>query len=174
VLSLVPFVPGHFAEVASWFANEREAAQWAGPAVRYPLDTAQLQAMVDQSQARPPGRLCYTAERGGDVIGHAQLGLDWRNGSARLGRVAVSPRQRGQGLAAPMLSLVLARAFSMPQIERVELGVFTWNTPAVRTYQRLGFTREGVRRSSTRVGGERWDTAEMSILRHEWQQGTHA
>jgi RimJ/RimL family protein N-acetyltransferase len=174
VLRLVPFAPEHFATVASWFNDERDAVQWAGPTVHYPLDAAQLQAMVDLSQAQPPARLCYMAERSGDLVGHAQLGLDWRNGNARLGRVAVSPSERGQGLAVPMLGLILAKAFSMPEIERVDLGVFTSNTPAIRTYQRLGFTLEGVRRSSVRVDGERWDSAEMSILRPEWQQTTQA
>jgi RimJ/RimL family protein N-acetyltransferase len=168
MLRLVPFAPEHFAEIASWFENEREAVQWAGPTVHYPLDAAQLQDMVNLSQAQPPARLCYMAERDGDLIGHAQLSLDWRNGNARLGRVALSPVRRGQGIATPMLSLVLIEAFSMPEIERVELGVFTWNTPAIKTYQRLGFSLEGIRRSSARVGDERWDIAQMALLRNEW------
>jgi RimJ/RimL family protein N-acetyltransferase len=39
-----------------------------------------------------------------------------------------------------MLGLVLAQAFSLPEIERVDLGVFTTNTAAIKAYQRLGFT----------------------------------
>ena len=40
-------------------------------------------------------------------------------------------------------------------------------TLAIRTYQRLGFVPEGVRRASAVVVGERWDTAMMSLLRTE-------
>jgi RimJ/RimL family protein N-acetyltransferase len=170
MLRLIPFSSDHFDTVANWFANEREAVQWAGPTVDYPLDAAQFQAMVDQGTTQPPTRLCYMAEREGDLVGHAQLGFDWRNGNARLGRVALSPAARGHRLAAPMLRLVLAEAFALDEIERVDLAVYTWNAPAIRTYERLGFTSEGVRRSSTRIGDQRWDSAEMGLLRIEWHQ----
>jgi RimJ/RimL family protein N-acetyltransferase len=82
--------------------------------------------------------------------------------------VGVAPAARGRGLAVPMLRLVLERAFAWPEIERVELNVYTWNTPAIRAYARLGFVHEGVRRSSVKVGPERWDTAIMGLLRAEW------
>lgn len=49
-----------------------------------------------------------------------------------------------------------------------ELNVYMFNEPALRTYQSLGFKLEGVRRSSTRVGDQRWDTGMMALLRSEW------
>jgi len=107
------------------------------------------------------------AEDGG-LVGHAQLGLNWRHGLAALSRVGLAPAARGRGLAVPMLRLVVERAFAWPEIERVELNVYTWNMPAIRAYARLGFVHEGVRRSSVKVGPERWDTAIMGLLRAEW------
>jgi RimJ/RimL family protein N-acetyltransferase len=68
-----------------------------------------------------------------------------------------------------MLRPVLREAFAQPEIERVELNVYAWNTPAIRSYERLGFKAEGVRRSSALVNGERWDTAIMGLLRQEWR-----
>nr|WP_313618177.1 GNAT family protein [Agrobacterium sp.] len=50
----------------------------------------------------------------------------------------------------------------------MELNVYTWNAPAIRTYAKVGFVPEGVRRSSVQVGDERWDTAIMGMLRAEW------
>ena len=44
-----------------------------------------------------------------------------------------------------------------------------FNQPALRTYEALGFKLEGVRRASTRVGEQRWDTGIMGLLRREWQ-----
>jgi RimJ/RimL family protein N-acetyltransferase len=67
-----------------------------------------------------------------------------------------------------MLELVLAEAFALDDVERVELGVYSWNAPAIATYKRLGFQVEGTRRSSTRVGNERWDSMMMSLLRAEY------
>jgi RimJ/RimL family protein N-acetyltransferase len=68
-----------------------------------------------------------------------------------------------------MLGQVVDRAFAFDGIERLELNVFSFNTPAIRAYERLGFVKEGVRRSSTRVGPERWDTVMMGLLRSEYR-----
>ena len=129
-----------------------------------------MQAMVDEALMRPVKRRCWMARRASALVGHAQIAFDWRNGNANIGRVAVAPPWRGRGLAGPMLQLVLSEAFSIEDIERVELGVYTWNAPAIRTYERLGFRGEGVRRSSTRVSDQRWDSMMMSLLRSEYDQ----
>ena len=173
MLKLVPFTQWHFETLGNWFPNEADLVQWGGPFVTFPLETNQLEAMVAESAASPPTRLCWMAEIEGSATGHAQLGLDWRNGVALLSRVAIAPQARCQGLAAPMLQLVLEAAFAIPDIARVELNVYTWNQAAIRTYDRLGFQMEGVRRSSARVGHERWDTAIMGLLRDEWQAASN-
>lgn len=162
-LTLDPFTADHFSTLGRWFESEREVVQWGGSDLRHPLDDEQLQAMT----ADPAGRLCWMARHDRELVGHAQLALDWRNGNAVIGRVAIAPERRGRGLAVPMLELVLDEAFAIEDIERIELNVYTWNAPAIATYERLGFQREGIRRSSTRVGSERWDTAIMSLLRTE-------
>lgn len=107
------------------------------------------------------------ARRDLELVGHAQIALDWRNGNANIGRVAIAPRCREKRLAGPMMHLVLREAFAIEEIERVGLNVYVWNMAAIATYQRLGFRSEGVRRSSTRVGTQRWDSMMMSLLRAE-------
>ena len=170
VLSLVPFAPEHFATLASWFASERDVVQWGGSALRFPLDAPQMQVMLDESRSEPPGRLCWMA-RGpeGDFSGHAQIGIDWRHGNALIGRFGIAPASRGRGLATPLMRLVLAQAFAIDAVERVELNVYAFNTPAIRIYEATGFRREGVRRSCTQVGDERWDAVMMSQLRSEYR-----
>jgi RimJ/RimL family protein N-acetyltransferase len=60
--------------------------------------------------------------------------------------------------------MVVVEAFAEPEIERVQLNIYAWNTPAIGSYARLGSRTEGVRRSSTLVDGERWDTAIMGLV----------
>lgn len=142
--------------------------QWGGPKVTHPLDAPQMQAMLDESVHHPPTRQCWMAFDDAMIVGHAQLAFDWKNGNAVLGRVAIAPECRGRGFAVPMLTLVLAEAFRHPEIVRLELNVFSFNTPAIRTYTRLGFLVEGTRRSAIAVGNERWDTIIMAMLRSEY------
>ena len=165
---LIPFAPEHFAVLAGWFATEAELISWGGPFLEHPLRRDQMQAMIDEGAGTRPGRLCWMGVVADRPVGHVQLAFDWRNGSARLARVAIAPEARGQGLGVPMVRQVVDRAFAHDEMERVELNVYAWNLAAIRTYRRLGFVDEGVRRSSTRVGSERWDTAIMAVLRGEW------
>lgn len=169
MLSLKPFSTEHFAVLSGWFDNERELAQWGGPGFSHPLDASQLAPLLQAGHGDRPERLCWMAEdESSSPVGHVQLVYDWQNGVARIARVVLAPAMRGKGFAAPMLKLVLDKAFSEEAIDRVELNVYTWNEPAIRTYAKLGFVREGVRRSSAKVGDERWDTAIMGMLRTEW------
>ncbi|MBT9428991.1 MULTISPECIES: GNAT family N-acetyltransferase [Symbiopectobacterium] len=107
-------------------------------------------------------------DNAGELCSHCQQVFDWRNGVAKICRVVIAPEHRGRGFAMPMIGMVLEKAFSYAEIERVELNVYAWNEIAIKTYSRIGFIGEGVRRSSVKVGDERWDTAIMSMLRDEW------
>ena len=104
-MRLVPFGREHFQALAGWFGSERDVVQWGGTTVRYPLDDAQMSEMRRLGELAPPERLCWMAAEGGDLVGHAQLAYDWRNGSARIGRVAIAPAFRGRGLAKPLKRL---------------------------------------------------------------------
>lgn len=169
MLTLRPFAMSDFALLASWFSSLQQVVQWGGSHLSFPLTQDDASHMLAEGQTTPPSRLCWMVDRGDTAIGHVQLAYDWHDGNARLGRVAIAPNQRGQGLARPMVALMIDEAFRTPGIERLELNVYTFNTPAIHTYQALGFVMEGVRRSSARVGDARWDTGMMSLLRSEWR-----
>ena len=95
-------------------------------------------ARVSTLQRLSPERRCWMAAEHDALVGHAQLAYDWRNGSARIGRVAVAPALRGRGLAKPMLRLIMAEAFADPDIERLELYAIAYNRHAIRIYENLG------------------------------------
>jgi len=170
MIRLVEFGREHFPTVAGWLRNERDLVQWGGPDLTYPLSDHQLEQMVEEGLTTPPSRLCWMAvDVAQTLVGHVQLALDWKNGVARVARVIIAPEVRGRGHASALLESVVKQAFSYDEIERTELNVYSWNAAAVRTYNKVGFSHEGVRRSSVRVGDERWDTAVMGILRPEWE-----
>lgn len=169
MLILRPLSADDFPTLSSWFSSQADVVQWGGSQLAYPLTPNQVQAMLDEGRATPPARRCWMACRDGASVGHAQLAYEWQDGNARLGRVAIAPEARGQKLARPLTALMIEEAFNTAGIERLELNVYMFNQPALRTYEALGFKLEGVRRSSTRVGAQRWDTGIMGLLRSEWQ-----
>jgi RimJ/RimL family protein N-acetyltransferase len=167
-MHLIPFSREHFEILAAWFPDEAAIIQWGGPKLSSPLDTPQMEQMLAECQIIPPARLCWMAVHNNVLIGHAQLAFDWKCGNATLGRVAIAPDQRGHGYAQFMLKPVIDIAFSYPQIMRLELNVYSFNTAAIHTYEKLGFVFEGTRRYSVPVGNQRWHTNMMAVLRQEY------
>ncbi|WFR94128.1 GNAT family N-acetyltransferase [Rhizobium tumorigenes] len=169
-VTLEAFAQRHFEALIGWFATEVELIQWAGPTLVFPLDITQCEAMLAETQGEAPERLIWTARAlDGRIIGHVQLALDHRNGVGRPARVGIAPEDRGRGFGLSMLSAVVAHAFAVEGMERLELNVYTFNSAAIRTYEKLGFVHEGVRRSCARVGDERWDMAMMGLLKSEYR-----
>ena len=168
MIKLIDFEPKHFPILRSWLGSERDLVQWGGPDLAYPITDHQFEQMASEGHTEPPTRMCWMGVTVA-LAGHIQVALDWRNGVARIGRVMIAPNMRGQGVARPLLKAAVEQAFSRPEIERTELNVYSWNVVAIRTYAKVGFSHEGMRRSSVKVGNERWDTAIMGMLRAEWE-----
>jgi len=167
-----PLERSDFHTIIGWFSNEAALVQWGGPDVRFPLDETQLAEMAEEARHTPPLRRLWVGELDGVVAAHAQAALDWRHGVARLARICIRPSLRGRGLAVPFLQQIIRTIFADPAFERIELNVYTFNDAAIRTYRKLGFVEEGIRRSAVRVGNARWDSAMFGLLRAEHSQAT--
>lgn len=149
-------------------ATPQALMQWAGPLFAFPLDEAQLEDYRLSAERAPAARRIFTAcLAGGDPVGHIELNeIDGH--SARLCRVLVDPTRRGHGLGRALVRRALHIAFDDLGLERVELGVFDFNTDAIRCYEAEGFVREGHLRRARRVGQEIWDLDLMAILKDDW------
>jgi len=153
--------------LSGWFSSQADVTQWAGPGVAWPLDDTFLATLLDSGQQQPARLLTFSGRINEELAVVAQLGFDWDNHLACVCRVVVNPAMRGKGLAEKMLQQLIATAFRQEAIERIELRVYTFNAAAIRTYEKLGFMREGVQRRCVAVGDERWDCAIYGMLREE-------
>lgn len=78
----------------------------------------------------PSGQIIFKAEFGAVIDEVAQIQGVW-----------VNPRWRGRGLAAPGMAAVVE--YGLQLAPTVSLYVNSWNIPAVRTYERVGFRYDG-------------------------------
>lgn len=135
LIELRPFRPDDAETLIAWFDTEAGLREFAGPGPRWPLDHAQLEQRMHE-----PGLHAWTARRPGEAehIGHIERirteEID------RIDRVAIAPAHRGRGLAVP---LVRAALDQLPVVGPVDLLVFAGNTPAVCTYEAVGFVDAG-------------------------------
>lgn len=75
---------------------------------------------------------------------------------------------QGKGYGSESLSLALQFAFDELNLYRLQLTVFSYNTPAIRLYERHGFTLEGRFREFLQRDGQRYDMLLYGLLVQEW------
>jgi ribosomal protein S18 acetylase RimI-like enzyme len=73
------------------------------------------------------------------------------------------PEFRGQGLGSKLLSSVLDHAKKFG-LEKVELNVYTSNTPAVALYKKFGFEQEGLIKKYRKLDGQYFDCLAMGTF----------
>lgn len=115
--------------------------------------------------------LAYAIEEqpSGRLIGFTTFsGLDAENDSV-LFHITIGERDAwGRGLGSEATELMLAHAFDNLGLHRVGLSVFSYNTRAIRAYEKVGFRHEGRLREAIQRDGRYWDEIQMSVLRQEW------
>jgi RimJ/RimL family protein N-acetyltransferase len=100
-------------------------------------------------------------------IGHASIGVDPEQHLARYTVGLFAAALRGQGLGREVTGLVLAWAFDVLGVHRVELQALASNSRAINCYLACGFRHEGVRREAELYPDGWKDFIMMGILRSE-------
>lgn len=74
----------------------------------------------------------------------------------------------GKGCGTDAMVALLRYLFHTRNLHRVSLTVLAWNGRAIRSYEKAGFTVEGLLRDDLYFEGVYHDQIVMSILRHEF------
>ena len=107
----------------------------------------------------------FVALADGTVVGWCDIFPAWADAIRHCGHVGMGllPTHRGRGLGRQLLSTCLDKARSNG-ITRVELEVRADNERAIKLYERMGFSREALKRHGMRFGGEYHDSVQMSLI----------
>ena len=112
---------------------------------------------------------CIVELASGRLIGFTTFSmLDADNGSVMF-HITIGERDAwGRGLGTEATQLMLQHAFERLGLHRVGLAVFSYNTRAIRAYEKAGFRVEGRLREAIQRQGEYFDEVQMGILAGEW------
>ena len=179
MIVLEPFTEDDFPQLIAWINSERLLKTWGGAQFTYPLTAEQLRRYLHGANGpQRPAALIYKAvdTRRKATIGHIALGhLNWEERTGRIAQVLVGEvARRGQGLGQAVVQALLYKAFGELGLQRVGLGVYDFNSAALRCYQRCGFQHIGTLRHVARYGEEWWSSVEMSLQAYEWRDLSRA
>jgi RimJ/RimL family protein N-acetyltransferase len=97
----------------------------------------------------------------------------WKNRSATFAIMIGEAECRGQGYGTEATQMMVRYAFETLNLNRLQLGVFATNQPAIRVYENIGFVREGVAREHSFIEGRYVDHVNYAMLAREYFQGRH-
>jgi RimJ/RimL family protein N-acetyltransferase len=126
--------------------------------------------LIAQSARQPPARpgtYAWAVEHQGRCVGNAGLRVNADQHRAVYSVGLFEAGVRGQGLGQQITRLVLAWAFDVLGVHRVELEVLADNHRAIACYLACGFRQEGVRREAELYPDGWKDFITMGVLKSE-------
>ncbi|WP_069170538.1 GNAT family N-acetyltransferase [Streptomyces griseus] len=127
---------------------------------------ALLRGYADK-QAADTGRI-YGIWLDGTLVGGVMFRIfDARSGTCEIG-CWLEPAGQGRGLVNRASQRLIDWAFDTRGMHRVEWIASAANTRSTAAAERLGLTREGVRRQANLYRGERHDQEIWAVLADEW------
>jgi L-phenylalanine/L-methionine N-acetyltransferase len=110
-----------------------------------------------------PGSARLCAEIDGSVVGNATLevGKARRAHCGVLG-ICVHDAFQGRGVGSALMAAIVEHAEGWLGLRRIELEVYTDNTPAIALYRKFGFVEEGRSRGGSIRDGMLVDTLHMA------------
>ena len=175
MIKLEFFTKDDFEQLIQWIDTESLLISWSGSLFSFPLTQSSMEwYLCDTNDLNTSGALVYKAveTETGETIGHISLGgISRKNKSARISRVLIgNAANKGKGYCKQMITEVLKVGFDEMQLHRISLGVYDYNTAALKCYQAAGFSIEGTMREVLLHEGKWWSLIEMGILENEWHQ----
>lgn len=97
----------------------------------------------------------------------SRINLVSRN--AELG-IVLAKEHHGKGYGERAIKLVIKHAFEILNLHRIHLTVVSANKAAIKLYERLGFTKEGIERDLHLYNFQYFDGTRYSILESEYKK----
>ena len=159
-------------KICQWLNDEEVMYYDSG----HPGNTASLAEVEhwldEELERRPLDRKDYIIETlDGVAIGRIDYkGLSVKHRDAELGIHIGEKDYWEKGYGTDAIMTFLNYLFNELQLHRVWLGTASYNTRAQRCYEKCGFVKEGVSRERRFVNGKYYDSINMAIVRHEFNQ----
>lgn len=168
-LHLRPYKPCDAESILRWLPDEDALRRWSSDRFgAYPITADDINRKYLDCNGdcpEPDNFYPFTACDEEGAAGHLILRYtDKARKVIRFGFVIVNNEKRGRGYGRQLLTLATHYAFDFLGAERITLGVFAHNEPALRCYRAVGFCETGeVHRCQ--INGQPWEIIEMTLER---------
>lgn len=106
-----------------------------------------------------------------ELIGNCSLmHIDRINRKCTLGIFIGDDKNRNKGYGQEVLTMLVNYAFNFQNMHSIDLKVFSFNEPAIKCYEKVGFKKCGIRHEAYYLDGNYYDEVTMEILKKYYMQ----
>jgi len=157
VIKLKSFKIEDWKYLKKWISSESELIQFAGQIFNFPIDKKQVELYLSDTN-----RTVFKIEsENNKTIGIAEISAPEEN-VAKLARILIGEKSmRGKGIGTELINELTEYGFNNLKKGRIILNVYSWNTGAIKCYEKVGFSQTDKPIKLVKVGNEKWETIEM-------------
>jgi RimJ/RimL family protein N-acetyltransferase len=158
------------AATLSAYRSDPDVARYQSWTAPYPPATARATvAALAAGDPSEPGWFQYAIEHAQDRAHIGDVGVDLHENrmQAEIG-FTLAPAYQGLGYAAEAVRALLDDLFKIRGLHKVSAEADARNLASARLLERVGFTREGLRRSHTWIKNEWTDDLLYGVLATDW------
>lgn len=154
--------------IEEWFNNVKFLRHYDMlPAL--PKSRRKLEEMI-KSYEESDDSLIYAirSKASGKVIGISGFfDIMWSNGTGTIFIGIGDEAFTGKGIGYEAMRLMIDFGFNELNLYRIQLNVISYNEPAIRLYEKLGFVKEGTYRELVFRDGKRYDLYLYGLLKND-------
>ncbi|MBT1247869.1 GNAT family N-acetyltransferase [Thermosipho sp. 1223] len=153
------------------YINDPEVKKYLVPGIPFPFrkeDEEKWYQNLDPFSTKSYSFDIETLE-GKEYIGGCGINdVDWKNSVAVVGIFLGKPHWN-KGYGTDAMKVLVRFIFEEMNINKIKLYVYSFNKRAIKSYEKVGFKKEGVLREEIFRNGKYHDVYVMGILKKEWQ-----
>lgn len=93
--------------------------------------------------------------------------INWKNSTCHVG-ISIGEAWQHKGFGTDAMRTSISFIFNYINVYKIKLQVFSFNKPAIRSYEKCGFIKEDVLRKEFFRFGQFYDICIFGLLRKEW------
>jgi RimJ/RimL family protein N-acetyltransferase len=135
-LAVIQYLKAVFDDDRFFVTTAEEAKEW---------QTLEKESEILQKNYDDDTKLTVVTEVNGSIVSLANIHAGDRKREQHVGQIGISilPEYRNNGLGKAIMQTMIDWATEHPTIEKLALGVWAKNVPAIALYEKRGFIQEG-------------------------------
>lgn len=152
------------------FVNDKELITNLSNSIPFPMTYEEELGFVKSQKKNNEGTYNFAIEaiENKEYIGGCGINkVNWQTRVAELGIMIGNKEYWGKGYGTDAIKVLIKFMFEEMNINKISLGVYSFNKRAIRCYEKCGFKVEGVLKQEVYTGGKYYDKILMALFKED-------